>query len=269
MIRKRLSFNLALAGLFLLASATQAEPDPRDWPYSRGPESTGVSREKGLVDSFDLRRGTNVAWKRDDLGGRSTPIVMNGKLYTIVRAEPETAREGEKVVCVNIETGETIWENRFNVWLSDVPDTRVGWSSVLGDPETGNVYSLGVCGYFQCLNGETGKQIWAVPMHERFGLLSTYGGRTNFPVVCDDLVIISSIVIGWGDMAKPAHRFVGFDKKTGEVVWFAGTRLLPYDTTYSAPTVTVLNGQKALVFGSGDGQVWALQPRTGPTHLAL
>jgi outer membrane protein assembly factor BamB len=264
LIRKRLLLTVTLtAGLLVLATATRAEPDPRDWPYARGPENTGVSREKGLVDSFDLRRGTNVAWKREDLGGRSTPIVMNGKLYTIVRAEPETPREGEKVVCVDAETGKTIWENRFNVWLSDVPDTRVGWSSVLGDPETGNVYALGVCGYFQCLNGETGKQIWSVPMHERFGLLSTYGGRTNFPVICDDLVIISSIVIGWGDMAKPAHRFVGYDKTTGEVVWFAGTRLLPYDTTYSAPTVTVLNGQKALVFGSGDGQVWALQPRTG------
>lgn len=265
MIRKRLLFSLTLTvGLLVLASPTRAEPDPRDWPYARGPENTGVSREKGLVDSFDLRRGTNVAWKRDDLGGRSTPIVMNGKLYTIVRAEPETSREGEKVVCINAETGKTIWENRFNVWLSDVPDTRVGWSSVLGDPDTGNVYALGVCGYFQCLDGETGKQIWAVPMHERFGLLSTYGGRTNFPVICDDLVIISSIVIGWGDMAKPAHRFVGYDKNTGEVVWFTGTRLLPFDTTYSgAPTVTVLNGQKALVFGSGHGQVWALQPRTG------
>lgn len=261
---KRLLCVVALASCVLaIGGDVSAEADPRDWPYWRGPEFAGVSREKGLVDKFDLRRGTNVAWKDEDLGGRSTPIVMNGKLYTIVRAEPETSREGERVVCVDAKTGKKLWENRFNVWLSDVPDTRVGWSSVLGDPETGNVYALGVCGYFQCLNGETGKQIWGLPLHERFGLLSTYGGRTNFPVICDDLVIISSIVIGWGDMAKPAHRFIGFDKATGEVVWFNGTRLLPYDTTYSGPTVTVLNGQKALVFGSGDGQVWALQPRTG------
>ena len=27
--------------------------------------------------------------------------------------------------------------------------------------------------------------------------------------------------------------------------------------------MTFLQGQKALVFGSGDGQVWAIQPRTG------
>ena len=103
-------------------------------------------------------------------------------------------------------------------------------------------------------------------LHERFGLLSTYGGRTNFPIICDDLVIISAIVIGWGDMAKPAHRFIGFNKATGEVVWFNGTRDLPYDTTYSAPSLAVIDGQKTLVFGSGDGSIWGIQPRTGK-HL--
>ena len=108
------------------------------------------------------------------------------------------------MVCVDAATGETIWENSFNVWLSDVPDTRVGWSSVVGDPVTGNVYALGVCGYFQCINGETGETIWSVPMHEHFGLLTTYGGRTNFPVIFEDLVFISGVIIGWGEMAHPA-----------------------------------------------------------------
>ena len=258
-----MAFYLGIS--FLLGSATLFAADPLDWTYWRGPEFNGSSRETGLPSSWDLRggEGSHVVWKRDDLGTRSTPIVMNGKLYSLCRAEPETPREGERVVCLDAMTGATIWENRFNVWLSDVPDTRVGWSSVTGDTETGNVYALGVCGYFQCLNGETGEQVWGLPLHERFGLLSTYGGRTNVPVIVDDLVIISAIVIGWGDMAKPAHRFIAFDKNTGEVVWFTGTRLLPYDTTYSSPTVTVLGGQKVIVFGSGDGGVWALQARTG------
>ncbi|HCP84769.1 MAG TPA: hypothetical protein DIT88_10245, partial [Planctomycetaceae bacterium] len=226
-----------------------------DWTYWRGPFSNGTSSEVGLIDDFDPNggEGSNVSWKRDDLGGRSTPIVMNGRLYMVVRDKPGTEQEREKVVCLDAATGEDIWENVFNVYLSDVPDTRVGWSSVVGDPETGNLYALGVCGVFQCLDAETGEVKWGLPMHERFGLLSTYGGRTNFPILCDDLVIISSIVIGYAEMAKPAHRFVAFNKTTGDVVWFKGTRPLPYDTTYSGPTVTVLNGQKALVFGSGDG----------------
>ena len=160
---------------------------------------------------------------------------MGGKLYVLARADRGTDREGERVVCVDATTGTTLWENRFNVWLSDVPDTRVAWSSVVGDPATGNVYALGVCGYFQCLDGKTGKTLWSVPMHEFFGMLTTYGGRTKFPVICEDLVIVSGVMTNWGDMAKPAHRLVAFDKRTGEIVWFNGTTIGPYDTNYSSP----------------------------------
>ncbi|MBA61540.1 MAG: serine/threonine protein kinase [Planctomycetaceae bacterium] len=241
------------------------ERDGIDWTFWRGPGSNGISPETGLVDDWDPNGGpgSNVSWKRTDLGSRSTPVTMNGRLYMLCRAERESSREREQVVCLNAATGETIWTNVFNVWLSDVPDTRVGWSNVTADPETGNIYALGVCGLFQCINGETGETIWSMPLHERFGLLSTYGGRTNTPVIVDNQVIISSIVIGWGEMAKPAHRFIAFDKASGEVIWFNGTRPLPYDTTYSTPTVTALAGQRSLVFGSGDGAVWAIQPRTG------
>ena len=267
---QRRSF-LAVAWLFAVSPLLIAAPlfagdppdaKPMDWPHWRGPEMNGVSREKGLVDKWSPK-GENLLWKREDLGSRSTPIVMNGKLYLITRDRPETPKEGERVVCLDAATGKTIWENRFNVFLSDVPDTRVGWSSVTGDPTTGNIYALGVCGYFQCIDGESGVTIWSHSLSEEFGLLSTYGGRTNFPLVQDDLVIISSVVIGWGDMAKPAHRFIGFDKESGEPVWFTSTRLFPYDTTYSAPVSAVVDGQKMIVFASGDGGVHAFQPRTG------
>ncbi|MGE4657870.1 MAG: PQQ-binding-like beta-propeller repeat protein, partial [Gammaproteobacteria bacterium] len=270
--------KLLLASVFLLPSSFAAADDSQpsdsagigsvsdkaqpsfDWSHWRGPEYNGTSRETGLINSWnpDGGPGGNVLWKRDNLGGRSTPIVLNSRLYTMVGTE-----FGEKVICVDAASGKSLWENSFNVWLSDVPKERVGWSSVVGDPQTGNVYALGVCGYFQCLDGKSGKTLWSVSMHEQFGLLSTYGGRTNFPFICDDLVIVSAVVIGWGEMAKPAHRFLAFDKETGEVVWFQGTRLLPYDTTYSSPTLTVLNHEKAMVFGSGDGALWAFQPRTG------
>ena len=150
-----------------------------------------------------------------------------------------------------------------------MPDTRVGWSSCVGDPETGRIYVQGVCGYFCCLEGDTGKVVWDRSLHEELGLISTYGGRTNVPVVFDDMVITSAVVVGWGDtdkwgsMAKPAHRFMAFDKATGELRWMNGTNISPYDTTYSTPTVIPVGGQAEMVFASGDGQVWALQPRTG------
>ncbi len=258
-LTRYLSFvALLAAGLSPLAQAA-------DWPYWRGPRFDGTAEATGLPESWDPEggEGSNLLWKREDIGGPCTPIVMNGRLYTTQRAEPGTPREGERVVCLDAKTGETLWENRYNVWLSDVPAERVGWSSPVGDQETGNIYVLGACDIFLCINGETGETIWKIPLHEQFGMLSTYGGRTNFPVVHEDLVIISGIIINWGDAAKPNHRLIAMDKRTGKVIWFSGTKDLPYDTTYSAPSLVTIDGQRQLVLGTGDGAIWGFQPRTG------
>jgi outer membrane protein assembly factor BamB len=264
---------LSFLGLSLLASSVPAQDkakgaDPLDWTYWRGPEQNGISRETGLADTWDPEGGkeSNVLWKRDDIGGRSTPVVMRGKLYTIVGERNPKNRDlylQEKVVCLDANTGKTEWEKKSNVWNSDVPDVRVGWSSVVADPDTGYVYAQGANGLFQCLDGESGEVIWKVPMHERYGLLTTYGGRTNFPVLHEDLVIISGVIIGWGEQAKPNHRIFGLDKKTGEAHWITGTRNAPEDTTYSSPIIATFKGQKAVVIGCGDGGLWAFQPRTG------
>lgn len=247
---------------FTVLPLTAAEIDPLDWPYWRGPEMNGISREVNLPDQWSPE-GENLVWKSESLGTRSTPIVLNGKLYTLCRHNPQTPKEAEKVVCADINTGNILWENVFNVFLSDVPDTRVGWSSVVGDPLTGDVFALGVCGYFQCIDGNSGKTKWSRSLSEEFGLLTTYGGRTNFPIVFENLAIISGVVIGWGDMAKPAFRILAFDKRNGECVWFTSTKLFPADTTYSAPVIAVIDGQAQLIIGSGDGAVYGIQPRTG------
>lgn len=251
------------AWLLLLVGTVTASA--ADWTFWRGPRFDGTADASGLPDTWDSKGGadSNVLWVREDIGGPCTPIVMSGKLYTIQRAEPGTAREGEKVVCLDAATGETLWENRYNVWMSDVPAERIGWSSVVGDPETGYVYALGACDVFLCINGETGETVWSRPLHEEFGMLSTYGGRTNFPVIHEDLVIISGIIINWGEAARPNHRILGFDKRTGDVVWFSGTKDLPDDTTYSAPSLVTIDGQRQLILGTGDGAIWGFQPRTG------
>jgi len=64
-------------------------------------------------------------------------------------------------------------------------------------------------------------------------------------------------------MAVPAHRFMAFDKKTGDFRYIASTRLRPPDTIYSAPVLATIGGQKLLIAGASDGWLYALQPRTG------
>lgn len=233
-----------------------------DWPHWRGPEMNGISRDRSLPATWSPK-GENVIWSRPEFNSRSTPVVMHGRVYLVCRAFPETTQEGEKTVCVDAQTGELIWESVHNVFLSDGPAERVGWSSVVADPETDRVYVLGLGCLFQCLDGKSGKIIWERSLLEEFGMLSTYGGRTNFPIVFEDLVIISGVMTQYGENAVPAHRFLAFDKSSGSAIWFASTAVRPEDTTYSTPVLTTFNGQAAMVVGAADGCVYAFQPRTG------
>ncbi len=233
-----------------------------DWPLWRGPQQNGQSVETGLPTTFSVE-GENLLWRKEEYATRSTPVVMNGRAYIVCRHEPETNKEAEKTVCLNAQTGELIWESIHNIYLSDSPSERVGWASVVADPETDRVYVLGLGCTFQCLDGKTGKTIWEHSMLEEYGMLSTYGGRTNFPVVYEDMVIISGVNTGWDETAVPTHRFFAMDKNTGAAIWTLSTRPRPEDTTYSTPVFTVLNGQAAMVFAAADGAIYAVQPRTG------
>jgi len=255
---------MVLRILTLLAVCAASCAVAAEWPDWRGPRGNRTAAgSRPLVTSFDPEKGTNVVWKNDEAGGICTPVIMGNRLYTLVRHKPGTKEEAEKVLCLDAATGSKLWENVFNVYLSDVPAERVGWSAVVADPATNTVFAHGVCGVFTAIDAQTGKTRWQRSLHEEFGFLSTYGGRTNIPIVFEDLVIASAVVTGWGDTARPAHRFLGMDAKTGEVRWMNGTKELPEDTTYSTPSLASVDGQAALIFGSSDGSVWNFQPRTG------
>lgn len=237
--------------------ATQAGADWANW---RGPERTGVGRDKDLPDKWDLKTGENLIWK-NNYGSRSTPIVLNNRVY-IINDAGEGITEQERVMCFNADTGEKVWEHRFNVFLTDIVSDRVGWTNLAGDPETGNVYAHGVQGLFICFNKD-GKVLWSRSLTEEYGRISGYGGRVVSPVIDGDLVILGLVNASWGEQARGGSRFVAFNKRDGNVVWWGDTQGRVKDTYYSTPVVTVIGGQRLLITGGADGGVHAFKVRTG------
>ncbi|HEV8367528.1 MAG TPA: PQQ-binding-like beta-propeller repeat protein [Pyrinomonadaceae bacterium] len=245
--------NVSLLLLFILPARAS------DWAEWRGPARDGISTEKDLPTSWSPS-GQNVAWKAA-YGGRSAPIVMDGRVY-LQNTAGKGAAEQERIMCFNADTGKLLWEHRFNVYLSDVPPHRVGWASPVGDPATGNVYVLGVGGTLLGLSRE-GKVVWERSLGEDFGLLTTHGGRTVSPLIDGDLVIVSGVTFQWGQQARGAHRFIAFDKRTGQTMWLSAPGGRPYDTTYAAPIIANVNGTRLLIQGASDGVVHAIKPQTG------
>jgi outer membrane protein assembly factor BamB len=243
----------------LLACMAGPAATARDWPSWRGPEANGVSRESGLPETWTAD-GQNLLWKAA-YGGRSTPIVMDGRVIIVNRAG-EGATEGERVLCFDAETGKVLWEHTFGIFLTDIVRNRVGWASPAGDPETGNVYAYGVQGALLCLDRQ-GKLVWQRSLHEEYGVISGYGGRIASPAIDGPLVVISFLGSGWGAHGRGGHRYVAFDKRTGDVVWWSEPGGKPVDTTYSVPIFEVVNGTRLLIDGNGDGGIHAVKAATG------
>lgn len=228
-----------------------------DWPSWRGPENNGVSRETDLPADLD-----DVMWMKKDVSCRSTPIVMNDKVYVVSKIG-EDADEQERVVCMDAKTGDVIWEHRFGIFFTPIVSIRLGWTVPVGDPETGNVYAHGTQGLLFCFDGETGKVKWQKSMTEEFGRITGYGGRVTSPIVEGNLVIISMISSNWGAHGGGGVRFLAFDKNNGEMVWWNSTGLRPSNTYRCVPIVTTINGQRIVISGGGDGHLHAFQTNTG------
>src|SRR5215216_2011184 len=248
-----------LISIFLNLCLAFAIVSAGDWAEWRGPNRDGISPEKNLPVKWSPA-GENLAWKAP-YGGRSAPIIMGDRLYLQnTSGKRETLQE--RVMCFNADTGKLLWEHRFNIYLSDVPPHRVGWASPVGDPSTGNVYAFGVGGNLLGLNRD-GKVLWERSLGEDFGLLTTHGGRTVSPIIDGDIVIVSGVTFQWGQHGRGAHRFMAFDKKTGETVYVSAPGGRPYDTTYAPPIIANVNGTRLLIQGASDGVVHAIKPQTG------
>lgn len=268
----------AKLGSWLLAALTAvASPAlAADWYQWRGPEQDGVSREKNLPEKWSSE-GENLVW-HNEIGGMSSPIVMNGYLYTFTRvgevpagnASSPTFDPGpqtqEALVCVDARTGKMVWQHLENMYVTDDPFHRLGWSNCIGDPKSGRVYGLGAQNQLVCLDGKTGKVIWKRQMTEEFGMITTFGGRTPSPAIDEDRLFITGVSFGWGENFRSTHRIFAFNKENGELNWTADSPGIPVDAPYGTPVVGVINGERTVVFNGGNGGIHAYQARTGK-HL--
>src|SRR5262249_36352596 len=128
-----------------------------DWTYWRGPSQTGFSPDTGLPSKVD----GNIVWKAP-FAGRSTPVVMDNRVYLINYQADKVNVNGkdedvpatilERVVCLDAKNGKKLWQHAFPVFHTDVVTSRLGWTNMTADPETGYLYAHGSQGLFMCLD---------------------------------------------------------------------------------------------------------------------
>ena len=251
----RVPVVLALALLLPAAAALNGS----DWPEWRGPGRTGTSTETGLPTSWSPS-GENLAWKAP-YGGRSSPVVFGDRLY-LQNTVGTGATEQERLLCLNADTGKLLWEHRYNIFTSDVPAHRIAWSSPAVDAASGNVFAISGNGLVMALSRE-GKVLWERSLAEEFGMWTTHGGRMSSPIVDGNQVIVSGLTFSWGQFAGGAHRFISFEKSSGQILWVSAPEGRPTDTIYANPFVATVDGVRMFFSGGSDGAMHALKANTG------
>ena len=230
-----------------------------DWPHWRGPALTGASTETGLPEQWSPA-GENLAW-RVPIGGRSAPVVFGDHLY-LQTSSGAGATLQERLICFNADTGQQLWEHRYNLFTSDVPAHRIAWSSPVVDPATGNIFAISGGGLLMSVSPE-GKLLWERSLAEEFGMWTTHGGRMSSPIVDGNQLIVSGLTFMWGAAANGAHRFLSFDTATGRTLYAVAPEGRPTDTIYANPFIAVVDGVRTFFSGGSDGAMHALKVNTG------
>jgi outer membrane protein assembly factor BamB len=252
----RMRWNLLLGLATLTALSAQGGP-VRGWLSWRGPEQTGVSRETGLPSKVSVADALWVA----DFPGQSAPVLANGKLYAMgyLGSGPDLQ---EGVACFDAETGQKLWQQLYNDYLSDTVYLRYATASPAIDGETGNVYIQGTQGILAAFTAE-GQLIWKHSLMEEFGRLTFPNSRTASPAIDGDLVITRGITANWGTHGPAGDRFYAFDKKTGALVWSSSPGAPPKDNSFSHPQFGWYHGKRVFFAAIGDGSVVCVNARTG------
>lgn len=248
--------------LFVLFSWTASSP-AADWAFWRGPEQNGVSRERNLPEKWSLTEkgdDSNLVFTAA-YGSLATPIVLDGQVYLLGKVG-EGITQQERVLAFDANTGKLAWERRFNVWHTDIVEDRLAFTSMVGDPATGHVYAHLTAGHLVCFT-KKGDVVWERSLTEEFGRVTGYGGRVTSPILDEDKLILGMANGSWGEQTIGMVRFVAFDKKTGQVIWWGAGNHRIKDTFYSVPVVAVIGGQRLLLSGGGDGCIHAFKVRTG------
>src|SRR5690606_3021053 len=154
----RMSFTRWLGPLVALiaTSCTSASADEAGWHHLRGPNLDGHSPETNLVDSWPTE-GPPVLWTREIGQGYSGFVAHGDRVYTQAQN-----LGGQSVLCLNADTGETIWHHHYD-WPHEPAGVYPGPRST-PTYHDGKLLFATPAGMIACLDAVTGDRLWAADL---------------------------------------------------------------------------------------------------------
>ena len=218
--------------------------DIEEWPQFLGPKRNGVYLGPPLSDLWPSS-GPPIVWQRPIGKGFSGPVVKSGRLILFHRVGNE-----ESIDCLEAKTGRLLWNYSYPT------DYRDDFGFDNGPRSTptiakGMVYTFGAQGLLHCLTLESGKKVWSVDTHNKFGVRKGFFGAACSPLVDGGRLFLN---IGSRDHAG----LVAFNPKTGRVLWTSTDD----EASYASPIAATVNNFRQVLFFTRTGLV-STDPSSG------
>ena len=209
-----------------------------DYPQFLGQNRNGVISTTQLKLDWESSP-PKLVWRRPVGAGWSGFAIAGNSAIT-----QEQEDDWEKVVCYELHTGDVQWSHEDNARYHAPP-------AGLGPRATptisgSRVYTVGSTGILNCLDFETGEQLWTTNIFEEHEAEAPPWGVSISPLVFGELVVVS------------AGGAVAYHRETGEIAW-VGYR---NKSGYSSPLLTTLAGVEQIVIFN-QGLVTAHEPLSG------
>ena len=219
-------------------NSPQLTPEtPEDFPQFLGPDRTASITGIELVEDWQQSNPEQI-WKQSIGAGWCAFSAVNGYAVTM-----EQRGASELTTCYDLMTGKIMWSHATPARYQN----KLGGIGPRSTPtiHEGKVYSIGVTGTLNCLDGGDGSVIWAKNIPAEVGSTAAedseavYYGRSNSPLIVDDLVVVS----GGGTTNNGFYSLLAYDKETGEEKWRGGTDQI----SYASPSLVEICGIRQIL----------------------
>jgi outer membrane protein assembly factor BamB len=208
----------------------------------RGIGRTGVYNETGLLKKWP-DNGPQLLWSATGLPkGNSSVAFGNNLLYLT------GTKDTMEVLMAFDMKGTKIWETTFGrAWSASFPESRC--TPTVND---NRVYVTSGKLDAACIDGTSGKIIWAVKVNEKFNGAYGMWGKAESPIVLDDKVFFTP--------SGNKTTMVALNKLTGETIW--ASESLKDGSSYVSPLLIERNGKQQIV-NLTEKFVFGISPKDG------
>ncbi|MEM6914969.1 MAG: PQQ-binding-like beta-propeller repeat protein [Verrucomicrobiota bacterium] len=204
-----------------------------------GPNRNGVFPAPAFATNWSTNP-PELLWRRP-VGKAWSGFAVSGRL-AITQVQ---AGDAERVLSLDLFTGEEIWtHDNPNTRLIEVKQENSGAAMGGNGPRStpvvhhDRVYALGATGILNCLDLETGNEIWTRNVMSEFGGGVQKWGSANSVLVVEDYGLV---VVPGSD--EPGASLIALDAATGEERWtWQGE-----GASYSSPRIMSIEDTPMLV----------------------